>query len=317
LSWTPSIVEGEGDTFLQQVLNAKPVKDPFALPDVIEKGGRNDTLIAFAGQLAQKGWSAREVLQQLHLTNLLRCKPPLEHAEVEQIYASSKRYVPDQNDLLGLLDFRVAKTTIFASNPPTYHLEIENAGLLRISGADLIDKKRFSLVYHERFFRTPGVPTGEGAAELWRHISNYWLSEASQIVMPPDANPHDYLVGIICDWVISVEVKEPYGCFLENDLAITLPEYGKRKVFRLASLAKHPEIKGTPTNRLGEILQTLGCEVPAQGKKGGGRIRLKIEPHSDKVKQYRVWIAPESLSLEDEIPSQKTSLDILTSTSHH
>lgn len=58
---------------------------PFALPQKIEAGGRNDTLYRLARSCRAKEMSAPAILAALREENRTRCVPPLSEKEVEQI----------------------------------------------------------------------------------------------------------------------------------------------------------------------------------------------------------------------------------------
>ena len=63
--------------------------------DIIPDGYRNKTLTSLAGHMRQVGMGLEEIRAALLATNLRRCRPPLDAAEVEQISHSIIRYDPD------------------------------------------------------------------------------------------------------------------------------------------------------------------------------------------------------------------------------
>lgn len=62
--------------------------------DVIPAGKRNGTLTSLAGNMRRRGMGEEEMYAALAVTNLTRCKPPLEEEEVRGIAASVARYAP-------------------------------------------------------------------------------------------------------------------------------------------------------------------------------------------------------------------------------
>lgn len=64
----------------------------FSLPDTIGKGERNDTLFKFAAHLRSLGRSDEEIALAVIGTNVTRCKPPLDAADVAKIVKSACRY---------------------------------------------------------------------------------------------------------------------------------------------------------------------------------------------------------------------------------
>ena len=70
-------------------------KAVFGGGDVIEEGGRNDTLFREACRLRNKRLQKDEVLDRLLLINEQKCDPPLEQDEVERIVASALSRSPD------------------------------------------------------------------------------------------------------------------------------------------------------------------------------------------------------------------------------
>ena len=70
-------------------------KKATSLPDVIRKGGRNETLTSLAGTMRRRGAGKEAILAALLEENSARCDPPLEEAEVSRIAASVARYAPE------------------------------------------------------------------------------------------------------------------------------------------------------------------------------------------------------------------------------
>lgn len=65
----------------------------FVLPDSIEDGHRQNTLMRYASQLWQKGYSVEECKQKIEIANRERCKHPLTEEEiVKEIYPIFKAY---------------------------------------------------------------------------------------------------------------------------------------------------------------------------------------------------------------------------------
>ena len=64
----------------------------FSLPETIEKGSRDDTLFKFAAHLRAIGRSDEEISLAVTGTNVTRCKPPLDAADVARIVRSACRY---------------------------------------------------------------------------------------------------------------------------------------------------------------------------------------------------------------------------------
>jgi hypothetical protein len=60
----------------------------------IVEGQRNVTLMSFAGSMRRRGMSYDSILSAIAVKNKNRCKPPLEHREIEKIAASAAGYPP-------------------------------------------------------------------------------------------------------------------------------------------------------------------------------------------------------------------------------
>ena len=69
-------------------------KPPFVLPEMIETGARNGTLIRVAGAIRRCGAGKEVILKHLREVNATRCRVPLDERELEQIAASAARYPP-------------------------------------------------------------------------------------------------------------------------------------------------------------------------------------------------------------------------------
>ena len=63
--------------------------------NVIRESFRNDTLTSLAGSMRRRGMSVEEIVGALHVTNKMRCKPPLPDGEIAKIAGSVGRYDPD------------------------------------------------------------------------------------------------------------------------------------------------------------------------------------------------------------------------------
>lgn len=298
LTWTPPVSGKEGQDYFDKILAVEPRKPSYDLPAEIPSGTRNSELLRYAASLlASRKRSSREILLELILANDERCKPPLNRAEVEKIHASAKRYAEetDPSEILQATDIKVEKIEAYTSNPPVYNLHVEDWGVLKIMADDLLDKKRFQKTFHEAFRFTPKVPTGEGCQEVWRQITNIWLSTAVEIEAPEDANAHQFVVDQVVDWLIKIEARDPYADHLDFDMAVIMPEdsrYAGRKAFRFASLMDSAKMKGRQNNEIAAILRDLGCETPSEKR---GRMRFPINEKSKRTKQVRVWIAPAKL----------------------
>jgi putative DNA primase/helicase len=62
----------------------------------ISDGRRNSTLTSLAGSMRRRGMSHDAIAAALQQENLIRCAPPLEEDEVDQIAGSISRYDPDE-----------------------------------------------------------------------------------------------------------------------------------------------------------------------------------------------------------------------------
>jgi hypothetical protein len=87
-------------------------KQGFTLPEVICEQSRNRTLTALAGTMRRAGASPPAMLAALRQTNLERCKPPLEDAELETIANSVGRYEPENGD-----EFQVDNSGVYYQTP--------------------------------------------------------------------------------------------------------------------------------------------------------------------------------------------------------
>jgi len=67
---------------------------PFALPETIPEGVRNDKLTRYAGLLRRDGLEADTILRELRAANAARCLPPLDDREVVTIARSIAKYPP-------------------------------------------------------------------------------------------------------------------------------------------------------------------------------------------------------------------------------
>ena len=71
-------------------------KSAARIPDKIQEGKRNNTLLSMARTKRRRGFEASEILPAL-LERNKRCEPPLPPTEVEQIAVSVSRYAPGEN----------------------------------------------------------------------------------------------------------------------------------------------------------------------------------------------------------------------------
>lgn len=76
----------------QRKENAVDASTVFALPDSIQKGGRNDTITRYVGSLQRAGYGDFEILDKAREANARLCKPPMSAKELEGIVRSVLRY---------------------------------------------------------------------------------------------------------------------------------------------------------------------------------------------------------------------------------
>jgi len=89
---------GNGNGHAQASANGlfvPPPADGLKVPDAINFGSRNNTLIALAGAMRHHGFSEDSIYYALQAENQRLCKPPLDDAEVNQIARSIGRYAPN------------------------------------------------------------------------------------------------------------------------------------------------------------------------------------------------------------------------------
>lgn len=70
------------------------VKQGFDLPGAISQGGRNQTVFAWCSQQRAMNISLETIHKYAHVLNKMRCKPPMEAAEVDAIVSSATSYAP-------------------------------------------------------------------------------------------------------------------------------------------------------------------------------------------------------------------------------
>lgn len=74
------------------IVKAK-MQPKFILPDVIKDGHRQNTLMRYASQLWQKGYSAEECKQKVQAVNTTKCEHPLDEGQLErEVYPVFKAY---------------------------------------------------------------------------------------------------------------------------------------------------------------------------------------------------------------------------------
>jgi len=75
-----------------------PTRPPTALvlgaDELLTEGGRNDTLTSLGGTMRRRGFLTPSILAALRSENDLRCRPPLDDAELVKIATSVARYAP-------------------------------------------------------------------------------------------------------------------------------------------------------------------------------------------------------------------------------
>jgi len=69
-------------------------KEPFITPIEIIEGGRNNLLTQYAGRMRRAGAAKAAILAAIKEENRLRCVPPLNDTELEQIASSVSQYKP-------------------------------------------------------------------------------------------------------------------------------------------------------------------------------------------------------------------------------
>ena len=73
----------------------KSIKAAEPISEVIPNGERNSTLASLAGTMRRRGLSEAAIVAALLEENAIRCRPPLDDAEVRTIAASVARYKPE------------------------------------------------------------------------------------------------------------------------------------------------------------------------------------------------------------------------------
>lgn len=84
--------------------------EPFALPERIGAGERNDTLFRYAAQLRSKEMGEGEILALLQLANARHCDPPMSEGELASIAQNvTTRYAPGHSAEVRAIEERRAK----------------------------------------------------------------------------------------------------------------------------------------------------------------------------------------------------------------
>jgi hypothetical protein len=96
--WLVALLESSApESSLAAEVTARAFDTPAAvIANTIPAGQRNATLVRLAGSMRRFGMSQEEILAALLRANADRCKPPINHDEVERIAASIARYAPDE-----------------------------------------------------------------------------------------------------------------------------------------------------------------------------------------------------------------------------
>ncbi len=77
-------------------IHAAPPITPYATPDTVNFGSRNNELTKLAGSLRRIGLSELAITSALQIENHRICIPPLDNQEINRIAHSVSRYAPDE-----------------------------------------------------------------------------------------------------------------------------------------------------------------------------------------------------------------------------
>ena len=75
----------------------KPAPESEVVGSEIPEGHRNGHLTSFAGTMRRRGMSEDSIAAALHAENRVRCRPPLDEAEVQRIVHTIARYEPNED----------------------------------------------------------------------------------------------------------------------------------------------------------------------------------------------------------------------------
>lgn len=108
-----------------------PVAAGMVSADPIPAGQRNTVLTRMAGHLRRAGLSADEMLPSLLRINAQRCRPSLDHDEVERVARSIARYEPDQTTVAVLENWSGTTLEVTKHAPPSVRTLCEAKPTLR------------------------------------------------------------------------------------------------------------------------------------------------------------------------------------------
>ncbi len=88
----------------------------------------------------------------------------------------------------GEIDFRVSRMVVYASDPPTYKLEIDGSKWVILTTKQLLSRRMFEERFFEIIGRSPALPEGKGAVGQWKGIVNRWRAAAEVIEQPEEVS---------------------------------------------------------------------------------------------------------------------------------
>ena len=96
-------------------------------PQVYAEGRRNAGLCSLAGAMRRQGAGEKELLAALCVANRVRCRPPLEHAEVQAIAASVCKYAAGAHRPVVVRDSGLQSPEPTGGSDPWAHTDVGNA----------------------------------------------------------------------------------------------------------------------------------------------------------------------------------------------
>lgn len=161
----------------------------FELPELIEAGGRNDTLFRYAASLQARGCGDGEIAEAVEAANRERCIPPLPAADVATICASAGRYEKGRGGAAGGRAFRRLDRQGRPTGPVLHNVVarelIESRRACVIDGAPAIwDGRRYATGWEEVTRAIIGLIDDCKIADQ-REIRNYLLHMAPRVEAAP------------------------------------------------------------------------------------------------------------------------------------